>query len=256
MTGWLGDWLAGNGPVAAAGALAVLLGLRHSMDPDHLTAVATLAVSDPETGPRRAGALGLAWGVGHGLTLFLFGLPLVFFGRALPPLAHQAAELLVGVAIVLLAVRLLIRWRRGYFHGHVHEHDGALHSHPHFHESTASRVHPRAHGHRHRAASERSPVVAFGLGTIHGVGGSAGAGVLMVAALSTHVRALAALAAFAVAAAAAMAVASAGVGHLLTTGRRQIAGLAERAVPWFAVASLAIGIWYSLRALAPVTLWP
>lgn len=239
----------------AALTLAVLLGLRHAMDPDHLTAVATLTVSDRETGARRAGVLGLAWGFGHGTTLFLFGLPLVFLGRALPPAVHQGAEVLVGVVIVVLGLRLLVRWRRGYFHVHVHEHDGVRHSHPHFHEPGPPDPHPVTHRHDHRPEMDRSPVGAFAVGLVHGVGGSAGAGVLMVAALSSQVHAVVALVAFAAAAAASMGAVSAGVGLVLMTGRRGFSGLARRAVPVFGVASVGIGVWYSLGAMGLVSLW-
>ena len=84
--GGLDDALAGlgGGSVALALLVAVLLGLRHATDPDHLTAVATLIVSDARDGPRRARRLGLAWGLGHALTLFAFGLPVVLVGDALP----------------------------------------------------------------------------------------------------------------------------------------------------------------------------
>src|SRR4051795_12111188 len=65
-------------------AVAVLLGLRHATDPDHLTAVSTLVAGGEEHGPRRAASLGLAWGFGHATTLFLFGPPIVLANRFLP----------------------------------------------------------------------------------------------------------------------------------------------------------------------------
>ena len=43
--------------------LAVLMGLRHATDPDHLTAVASLVLGDARHGSSRAGRLGLAWGL-------------------------------------------------------------------------------------------------------------------------------------------------------------------------------------------------
>jgi len=54
-------------------AVAVLLGLRHATDPDHLAAVTTLVASGRERAACRAGELGLAWGLGHAATLFAFG---------------------------------------------------------------------------------------------------------------------------------------------------------------------------------------
>ena len=41
-------------------AVAVLLGLRHATDPDHLVAMTTLVASGQERAARRAGELGLA----------------------------------------------------------------------------------------------------------------------------------------------------------------------------------------------------
>jgi ABC-type nickel/cobalt efflux system permease component RcnA len=235
--------------VAVSLALAILLGLRHATDPDHLTAVATLMVSEKEGGPARAGRLGLSWGLGHATTLFLFGLPVVLFGAALPLLAHEIAELAVGAIIVLLALRLLYRWRLGYFHTHPHQHDGKVHSHPHFHEPEPSDGHQSlAHEHRHAdSPAARAPIAAFGVGLVHGVGGSAGAGVLLIAAITQRVEAITALIAFAGATALSMAVVSATAGYLLARGR-SLSGFVERVVPVLGLVSLAVGVWYSLAA--------
>ena len=77
--------LGAGGSILLALAIALLLGLRHATDPDHLTAVSTLALSDDRRGARRAGLLGLAWGLGHATTLALLGLPLVLLDRELAP---------------------------------------------------------------------------------------------------------------------------------------------------------------------------
>ena len=57
----LDDWLAqlahGEALVVVL-AVALLLGLRHASDPDHLAAVSTLIASDPRDGRGRAGRLG------------------------------------------------------------------------------------------------------------------------------------------------------------------------------------------------------
>jgi hypothetical protein len=94
-------------------AVALLLGLRHATDPDHVAAVSTLIASDPEDGARRARRLGFLWGVGHALALLGFGLPIVLFRGYLPEPLQHALEALVGVVIVVLALRLLLRLRRG-----------------------------------------------------------------------------------------------------------------------------------------------
>ena len=83
----LDEWIAslgGNGAMALA--VAVLLGLRHATDPDHLTAVSALVLSDQRDGARRAGALGLAWGLGHATTLLAVRAP----GGAFPALSARS----------------------------------------------------------------------------------------------------------------------------------------------------------------------
>jgi cytochrome c biogenesis protein CcdA len=236
----------GDGSLLLALAVALLLGLRHATDPDHLTAVATLIAGDERRGTRRATRLGLAWGAGHATTLFACGLPLVLVGTALPGGIAQAAEVAIGLLIAGLAVRLLVRWRRGAFHTHVHTHGGVRHAHPHAH------AHPHdhatvAHRHEHADALGRTPLAAYGLGLVHGGGGSAGAGILLVGAASQGVAGVAALALFAAGTATSMALASAGIGTALARGAFQ--DRLERVVPVLAATSLLFGVSYALGAI-------
>ena len=92
---------------------AVLLGLRHASDPDHLAAVTSLVAGGRERAGRAAAKLGLAWGLGHATTLFAFGMPIVLFNSYLPERVVQAAEVAIAFVIVGLAARLLYRWRKG-----------------------------------------------------------------------------------------------------------------------------------------------
>src|SRR3954453_361650 len=95
--------------------VAVLLGLRHATDPDHLTAVTTLIAGDGGHDHRKARSLGFVWGLGHATSLFAFGLPIVLARNYLPQPVQQGAEAAVGVLIIGLAIRLLIRCRQGAF---------------------------------------------------------------------------------------------------------------------------------------------
>jgi cytochrome c biogenesis protein CcdA len=202
-------------------AIAVLLGLRHATDPDHLTAVTTLIAGGGHH-HRKARSLGFIWGLGHATTLFVFGLPIVLAKSYLPEAVQQAAEAAVGLLIVGLAVRLLLRWR-----------DGAFRARP---------------GHAH--AHARTPLQAYGIGLVHGMGGSAGVGVLLLAAIPDHVEGVVALAVFAAFTSVSMALASTSFGWVLSRGtvRRAYGALA----PGLAVASLAFGVWYALGAVEAV----
>jgi ABC-type nickel/cobalt efflux system permease component RcnA len=244
----LDHWIAGLGNgagIAIALIAALLLGLRHATDPDHLTAVSTLALSDDRRGARRAGRLGFSWGLGHATTLLAFGLPALLLRGYLPDAADQAAEALIGAVIIGLAVRLLVRWRRGYFHSHPHRHGERWHTHPHAHAGTHD--HTREHHHRHELLG-RSPLTAYGIGLVHGMGGSAGVTLLLIAAIPDRAEATIALAIFAFATAISMSALSAGFGSLIAS--RALADRLEHAVPLLGLFSLAFGVYYALTALA------
>ena len=222
--------------------VGVLLGLRHATDPDHLAAVTTLIAGSRERAGRAAARLGVAWGLGHAATLFAFGLPIVVFDKYLPERVAQAAETVIALVIAYLAVRLLIGWRRGIFHVHEHEHGGSRHAHLHSH------AHASNHGHEHRT---RTPLGAFGIGLVHGVGGSAGVGVLIAASVQSTALGVVSLFVLALFTAVSMTMLTGGFGLTLVTGpvRRAF----DVAAPALGAVSLAFGLWYGGAAwgLAP-----
>jgi high-affinity nickel permease len=220
----LDDWIAhlsSGATLLAVAGVAVLLGLRHATDPDHLAAVTTLIASGRERTARLAARLGLLWGIGHAASLFAFGLPIVLFKAYLPEAVEQGVETTVGILIVGLAVWLLVRWRRGLLRTYLH---------PHVHE-----------------VRTRSPLQAFGIGLVHGMGGSAGVGVLLLAAIHDRGLAVLALGLFALCTAISMAVVSTGFGLTLASATAHASF--ERIAPTLGAASLLFGVWYALGAL-------
>jgi High-affinity nickel-transport protein len=191
--------------------VSILLGLRHASDPDHLAAVTTLIASGRDRAARRAAGLGLTWGLGHATSLFTFGLPVVLYSAYLPEKLQSAAETAVGFMIVVLAVLLLVRCRRGHWH-----------------------------------VRTRSGRQAYIVGLIHGVGGTAGVGILLLASIPDHALATAALGVFALCTAISMAILSTGFGVALSTGtaRRHF----NRVAPVLGTLSLLFGVWYALGA--------
>ncbi|MCP9487724.1 MAG: hypothetical protein MSC30_17920 [Gaiellaceae bacterium MAG52_C11] len=234
------DWIAGFSDGASLWVVvlvAVFLGLRHAADPDHLAAVTTLIASGRDRAGRDAARMGLAWGLGHGTTLFVFGLPIVVFNKFLPERLQQGAETVIGFVIVYLAVRLLYRWRTGFFHVHEHEHEGERHAHLHPHEASSS------HAHEHRA---RTPLGAFGIGLVHGMGGSAGVSILLLASIESQALAVVSLVILAIFTAVSMTMLTAAFGLTLTSG--PVRGAFNTVAPALGVASLTFGFWYAAAA--------
>lgn len=195
--------------------VAVLLGLRHATDPDHLAAVTTLVASTREQSTRTAARLGVAWGLGHAATLFVFGVPILLFSAYLPERVQQWAETAVAGLIVYLALRLLLRWRSGELHLHTH---------------------PRAHG-------ARTALGAFGIDLVHGMGGSAGVGVLIVASVESTVLAVLALGLLALFTAVSMTMLTTGFGRMLVSP--PVRAAYGTVAPVLGLAGLAFGVWYA-----------
>jgi hypothetical protein len=194
--------LASGEPLVAI-AVAFLLGLRHPLDPDHLAAVAAMA----RDSRRRSALIGLCWGAGHATTVLALGVPVVLWAAAMPASVHVIVEALIGAVIFALGLRVLVRHRRGELHAHPHR-------------------------------PPRSLREAYGVGVVHGAGGSAAIGLLILAAIPDHGVALAALVIFAISTALAMGAVAAGLGRGL------------RALPAGPVGGFvcAFGAWYLAAA--------
>jgi ABC-type nickel/cobalt efflux system permease component RcnA len=244
IDGWLEGFLYGPTGVGAVLLVSLLLGLRHASDPDHLAAVTTLMASEEPEAVRKATFMGLSWGLGHGTTLVLLGLPLVLLGRYLPEGIQQAAEVAIGVIIVVLALRLLARWRRGFFHAHHHTHEGGE-AHQHLHSHAEGPVHEHAH-----SAALRTPLSAYGVGLVHGVGGSGGLTLLLLSTIPSPSEAVVALLVFAAGTAVSMALLSTVFGLAIAAG--PVARNLERVAPVLGTLAGAFGVWYALGALGVV----
>jgi high-affinity nickel permease len=185
----LDAWLTGlldGAPFLVALSIAIVLGLRHASDPDHLVAVTSLVAADGGDS-QRAMRVGAWWGVGHATILLVVGLPLILFKSVLPAWLETGAEKTIGVVILLLAVRVLVKWVRGDYRVAAHEHaDGAHVRRRHLWRESA-----------HRHVAVRSRRQAFGIGVLHGLAGTGTVVLLLVAALPSRLEAAAALAVFA-----------------------------------------------------------
>lgn len=178
-----------------AGALHVLMG------PDHLAAVAPLAVRWPV----RAWMPGVRWGFGHSAGVGVVGLVSLWLRDLLPvDLLSSWGERLVGVLLLGIGLWALRRALKNTVHAHGHVHDGQERFHFHIHHHLKNRGQPESHLHTHAA---------FGIGILHGLAGSSHfLGVLPILAFPTNAQAVAYLAAFGLGTIATMAAFSGGMG--------------------------------------------
>ena len=79
---------------------SLLLGMRHATDPDHIVAVSTIV--SREQSISRAGGIGVLWGAGHTLTIFVVGGMIIAFKLAFTPTIGLSLELAVAVMLILL----------------------------------------------------------------------------------------------------------------------------------------------------------
>jgi High-affinity nickel-transport protein len=179
--------------------LGFFLGMRHSTDPDHVIAVATIVTRSRKM--RDTAAIGLAWGIGHTLTVSFVGAAIILFNLAISPRVGLGMELAVGVMLVVLGLMNVAglrrwmpaarvadhphEWGEGSVHSHFHSHGDYVHRHPHEHG-------PEVHSH----SADQTPLASldrtfgriglyrhlrpFVVGIIHGLAGSAAVALLFL----------------------------------------------------------------------------
>ncbi len=150
----------------AATAAGAAVALRHSFEPDHFAAVATL-VDDERSEARKAGYVGASWGAGHSLPIILGAVLLILLGVRIPHTTEYVFEIVAGVILVGLGARTLLDV--GGYVRHAH----SSHSHDDEHGHTHLKIGSLLLGGKHSHYKEES----FLVGVIHGF---AGTGILVV----------------------------------------------------------------------------
>jgi len=154
--------------LAAALILGLLLGARHSLDPDHVVAVSTM-VSEHRN-PIKAIWIGISWGLGHTTTLLIVGLIVIGLHVTIPENIALFLELIVGVMLIILGIQVLWAFRKKKVHLHPHDHDSGQHYHFHSHAEVSD------HTAHHKLSFLGKPsfrLKSYLVGSVHGVAGSA-----------------------------------------------------------------------------------
>lgn len=212
-------------------ALGFFLGMRHATDADHVVAVTTIVTRQRST--RQAALIGVAWGVGHTITILVVGSAIILFSLVIPPRLGLSMEFSVGVMLVLLGLMNLtgmMRWMQDTFgaekpiHSHLHSHEEHVHFHAHGHQ-------PEAHPHD----EQETPIAwldrIFGqttlyqmlrplvVGIVHGLAGSAAVALLVLTTIRSPMWAIAYLLVFGVGTIAGMMLITMAIAAPFTYGR-------------------------------------
>ncbi len=162
--------------------LGFLIGIRHAVEADHIAAIASLTTraSSKRDGMRQ----GIAWGIGHTLTLFLFGAIVLFVTNIVPEKVTHGLEFVVGLMLIVLGVDVIRRMLKERVHFHAHSHGaGDRHFHAHSHKGERKQDHsPERHEHAH---PNGLPIRALLVGLMHGMAGSAALIILTLQTLSS-----------------------------------------------------------------------
>ena len=178
--------LAELGLLAALG-LGLVLGLRHSLDPDHVVAVSTIV--SQYRNPLRSFWVGVSWGLGHTTTLFLIGIVIIALRLAIPERLALLLEFSVGIMLVGLGLQVVYGFRKKGVHQHLHGHEEDAHQH--FHSHVQVQDHAGEHHQTHGIGKPFLRKKSYFVGTVHGVAGSAALTLLVLASIESSLVGLA-----------------------------------------------------------------
>lgn len=164
--------------------IAFTLGLQHATDSDHIVAVTALA--SESRNPRRSALTGASWGLGHLITLFLVGSALIVLRVRMSQRMEWALDLLVALVLVWLGVHTIRKCFTGRYHFHAHEHGGQTHAHLHFHSAAEPGHTHDAHAWKNVPGSLQHGPNALLVGMAHGLAGSGGLALVVLASIPSQ----------------------------------------------------------------------
>ncbi len=232
----------------SAVVLGFVLGLRHAFDPDHVIAMSTIVTAEPSW--RRSSLIGSFWGLGHATSLLTLGGLIVALRINITELAASRLEIGVSVMLVGLGIYAIRSARAGFrLHAHKHSHEGAPggekkeHVHLHVHAPHAQPVHLHVH-------PIRFGLRPYAIGLVHGIAGSGGLALLVMATARTATEGLLYMAALALGALVGMGILSGLLALPLTALRTRYETLHLRFQFASGLCSVAFGLWLFREHLA------
>ncbi len=154
-------------------SLGLVMGMRHSIEADHLAAVST--ISRQARSMKDSLLTGALWGVGHTASILVVGHAVIFLNFSVSGSLALILEGIVGIMLVYLGIGVLNEIRKGKIHLHAHSHGSQKHFHLHAHKED------KGHRHGHKSLL---------IGMVHGMAGSAAVMLLLLPTISSSVQAV------------------------------------------------------------------
>jgi len=171
-------------------SLGFLLGMRHATDADHVVAVATIVARSKKLGT--SWFLGACWGLGHTITVFLVGVAIILLKVKIPVRVGLSMEFAVGLALVALGLLNISGYNLGSWgipkHNHPHNPEDPEH-----HHEVTPELYAMEHAHTHaheisihwldRLVQQTGTfqiLRASVVGLVHGLAGSAAVALLVL----------------------------------------------------------------------------
>lgn len=105
--------------------MGLVLGIKHAMEPDHVIAVSTIVSRTKKL--FTACLVGVSWGIGHTLTLFVVGMIFILMKKEIPSDLAKYLEFAVGIMLVYLGISNFFFTKKEHDHGHTHTHENTSH---------------------------------------------------------------------------------------------------------------------------------
>jgi len=202
---------AGAGITVGLVVAALLLGLRHGIDWDHIVAITDIAATQDSR--RRGMFLGTLYVLGHAVVIVVLGIAAIALGSTIPNWLDAVMGRLVGITLIVLgtAVAITLFQERGDFRarsrwiilfettrrmiggiGTSHSHDHAAIAEAHHGDTDpaargGSRIAAPTHRHEHAHSGDGdySNASSVGIGALHGIGAETPTQVIVFLAAAT-----------------------------------------------------------------------
>ena len=223
--------------------LGLVLGLKHSIEPDHVVAVSTIV--NEYRNPLRAFWVGISWGLGHTTTLFLVGIAIIALRLTIPDSLALFLEFAVGIMLVGLGAQVIYNYRNKKIHQHEHDHE--LDAHRHFHSHQTGPEHSPVH---HLLRAVGKPFLrkkSFFVGTVHGLAGSAALTLVVLTYIESPLAGLTYIAVFGLGSVLSMGVMTIIISMPIVFSANRLPNLNRFIQPGVGVLSILFGVYWMYR---------